>query len=265
MKTPNISSYRGIKGADIKMKDKWIWFGRGFRDGFPVFLGYFAVSFTLGIAAKKVGLSAFQATLMSAVNYTSAGQFAAIGLIDMGAAYLEVAVTQLVVNIRYFLMSCALSQKLDDKLTFYHRLFLAGTITDEIFGLSSAVKGKLHPFYSYGAMSFAALGWGGGTLVGVVTGHALPAGILSAFGVALYGMFLAIIIPKARGNRLFAGLIAVSMLCSLLFTVLPILREVSSGFRIIILTLIIAGAAAILFPVPDPEMNPGREEDCGAE
>lgn len=237
------------------MMDKWIWFRRGLKDGFPVFLGYFAVSFTLGIAAKSTGLTAFQATLMSVTNYTSAGQFAALGLIGTGAAYLEMAVTQLVVNIRYFLMSCALSQKLGNKTPFYHRLFLAGTITDEIFGLSAAVEGKLHPFYSYGAMAFAALGWGGGTLFGVITGHALPEGILSAFGVALYGMFLAIIIPKAKESRLFAGLIAVSMLCSLLFTRLPVIKEVSSGFRIIILTVVIAGLAAVLFPICDPESD----------
>lgn len=239
------------------MKDKWIWFKKGFWDGFPIFLGYFAVSFTLGIAAKKVGLTAFQATLMSVTNYTSAGQFAAIGLIGAGASYLEMAVTQLVINIRYFLMSCALSQKLPADLPFVHRLFLAGDITDEVFGVSIAVEGKLHPFYTYGVMAFAALGWGGGTFFGVITGNALPARVLSAFGVALYGMFIAVIMPPARENKMFGGLIAVSMLCSLLFAKLPLLREISSGFRIIILTVLIAGAAAVLFPV--------KGEECDAE
>lgn len=246
------------------MNENFLWYKRGFRDGLPIFLGYFAVSFTLGIAAKGVGMSAAQATLMSVTNYTSAGQFAAIGLIGSGAAYLEMAVTQLVVNIRYFLMSCALSQKLPAGLPFWHRLFLAGTITDEVFALSAAAAGKLSPFYAYGAMSFAALGWGGGTLLGVVTGNGLPDRILSAFGVALYGMFIAIIVPKAKESRLFGGLIAVSMAASLLFAVAPMLKEISGGFRTIILTVLIAGGAAVLFPLPAPdepgEMK-GKEED----
>ncbi|MDR2889219.1 MAG: AzlC family ABC transporter permease [Lachnospiraceae bacterium] len=231
------------------MSDRVLWFKRGFKDGFPIFLGYLAVSFTLGIAAKRVGMTPFQATLMSVTNYTSAGQFAAIGLIGAGGSYLELAITQLVVNIRYFLMSCALTTKLPTGLPFYHRLFLAGTITDEVFGLSAAAEGRLSPFYSYGAMAFAALGWGGGTLLGIVTGNALPDRLLRAFGVALYGMFIAIIIPKAKESKVFAGIITLSMVASLLFAVLPLLKEISAGFRTILLTVMIAGVAARLFPI----------------
>lgn len=237
------------------MKDKWLWFKRGLRDGFPIFLGYFAVSFTLGIAARKVGMTAFQATLMSVTNYTSAGQFAAIGLIGAGTSYLEMAVTQLVINIRYFLMSCALTQKLEPQngLPFFHRLFVAGTITDEVFGISVAAEGKVNPFYSYGAMAFAALGWGGGTFMGVVTGNAMPARLLSAFSVALYGMFIAVIMPRAKQNKILRGLIAISMVCSFIFAKLPIISQISSGFRIILLTVLIAGGAAVLCPVREEE------------
>lgn len=240
------------------MQEERVWFWRGFRNGFPIFAGYFAVSFTLGIAAKKVGLSAFQATLMSVTNYTSAGQFAAIGLIGAGAGWLEIAVTQLVVNIRYFLMSCALSQKIEGNTPFFHRLALAGTITDEVFALSAATEGKLPPCYAYGAMGVAALGWGSGTFFGVVAGNALPGRVLNAFGIALYGMFLAIIIPKARESKRYGGLILFSMLSSLLFAVLPWLREISSGFRVILLTVAIAGGAAFLFPLEETE----GEKEC---
>ena len=147
-------------------------FKKGLKDGVPIATGYLAVSFTLGIAAKKVGMNTFQATLMSFLNLTSAGEFAAIGLIGTGASYLEMAITQFIINIRYFLMSCALSQKLEKNLPFFHRFFLAFGITDEIFGLSVSVSGKLNPYYTYGMMTLAIPGWALGTCLGVITGNA---------------------------------------------------------------------------------------------
>lgn len=233
------------------METKITWFKKGLRDGFPIFLGYLAVSFTLGIAAKKVGLTVFEATFMSITNNTSAGEFAALGLISSGASYLEMAVTQLIVNIRYLLMSCALSQKLDANIPFIHRLFISFYVTDEIFGVSVSVNGKLNPFYTYGVIAVAAPGWALGTCLGIVTGNILPLRILSALGVALYGMFIAVIIPPAKGNRILLGLITISMVISFLFTKAPNLNHISSGFKIIILTVVIAGIAAILFPVKE--------------
>ena len=141
---------------------------KGLRDGIPIALGYFAVSFTLGIAAKKAGITAFQATLMSLTNSTSAGEFAAISAICAGSTYLEMAVMQAVINLRYLLMSCALSQKIDTKVGMLHRLIMGGGITDEIFGISVSVPDKLNPFYMYGAMSIAIPAWASGTCLGVV-------------------------------------------------------------------------------------------------
>ena len=227
------------------------WFKKGLKDGIPIATGYLAVSFTLGIAAKKVGMSTFQATLMSFLNLTSAGEFAAIGLIGTGASYLEMAITQFIINIRYFLMSCALSQKLEKNLPFFHRFFLAFGITDEIFGLSVSVSGKLNPYYTYGMMTLAIPGWALGTCLGVITGNALSPRILSAFSVALYGMFLAVIVPPMRKNKILAGIVIISMFMSGLFSKLPIIKNMSSGFQIIILTILIAGIAAILFPIQE--------------
>jgi len=204
------------------------WFKKGLKDGIPIATGYLAVSFTLGIAAKKVGMSTFQATLMSFLNLTSAGEFAAIGLIGTGASYLEMAITQFIINIRYFLMSCALSQKLEKNLPFFHRLFLAFGITDEIFGLSVSVSGKLNPYYTYGMMTLAIPGWAFGTCLGVITGNTLSPRILSAFSVALYGMFLAVIVPPARKNKILAGIVIISMFMSGLFSKLPIIKNMSS-------------------------------------
>ena len=226
-------------------------FTAGIQDGIPICLGYLAVSFTFGIMAKKVGVSIFDTVLISITNVTSAGQFAGLSLIASTASYIEMAITQLIINLRYSLMSCALSQKIDPKAPFFHRFLIAYGVTDEIFGVSVSKEGKISPFYSYGVISISVGGWVLGTFLGILSGNILPPRAISALSVALYGMFIAIIIPPAKGNRILAGIIILSMTASLLFTEAPILQNISSGFRIIIITLVIAGLAAWFFPVPD--------------
>ena len=228
-------------------------FKQGMTDGIPIALGYMAVSFTFGIMAKDAGLTAFQAVLLSLTNLTSAGQFAGLGIIVASSSYLEMAFTQLVINLRYCLMSCALSQKLDFKAPFFHRFFIAYGNTDEIFGICSCREGKLDPFYCYGAISVASPGWAFGTFLGVLSGSILPARILSALGVALYGMFIAVIIPPAKTDKIIRGIVLASMAVSFVFTIIPVLNQISSGFRIILLTLLIAGTAALLFPIKSEE------------
>lgn len=224
---------------------------QGCKDGIPICLGYIAVSFTFGIVAKNAGISVLQATLMSALNYTSAGQFAALGLIAAAAPYIEMAAAQLVINLRYSLMSCALSQKLEEGTSTLHRLIMSFGVTDEVFAVSASVNGRLSPFYTYGLMTVAMPAWAGGTALGVLLGGVMPAHLLSAFSIALYGMFLAIVIPPAKKSRVIAGVVVVSMLCSALFAVIPVLKGLSYGMRIIVLTLIIAGLAAVFFPVKE--------------
>ena len=223
----------------------------GIKDGIPICLGYFAVSFTFGIMALNYGLSPWQSVVISLTNLTSAGQFAGLGIITAGAPFAEMAVAQLVINLRYCLMSCSISQKLDKTTLFYHRLLISYGITDEIFGVSMCRPGPLNPWYCYGLFLPAIPGWTLGTAAGAFFGQLLPERALSALGVALYGMFLAIIIPPAKKNKVLAGVTAVSMILSLLFFLIPVLHRISSGFRLIILTVVIAGAAAFFFPVPD--------------
>ena len=227
------------------------WFVRGLRDGIPICMGYFAVSFALGITARGIGMTALQAGLMSAGMVASAGEFAAINLIASHAGVLEMITTCIVVNMRYFLMSCSLSQKLSPDLPFYHRFLLPYCITDEIFGLSSAVKGYLEPKYTYGMTIVSVAGWTTGTVLGVLLGNIMPGWAVNALSVSLYGMFLAIIIPPARQNRFILGLVVVSMTASGLFSVLPVLKEISVGFKVIILTLVIASIAALIHPVEE--------------
>lgn len=225
----------------------------GIKDGIPICLGYIAVSFTFGIMTGNAGLSVLEAVLISATNVTSAGQFAGLNLIIASASYMEMAVTQLIINLRYCLMSCALSQKFSSETPFSHRFFVAFGVTDEIFAISVLREGNLSPYYSYGAMSVAIPGWVLGTFLGIVSGNLLPARIVSALSVALYGMFIAIIIPPAKENKVLAGIIPISMIMSAIFTYAPVLCSISSGFRIIILTILIAGAAAYFFPVAEEE------------
>lgn len=233
------------------MEQKRFWYLRGLRDGLPIGMGYLAVSFTLGIAAKNAGIRAGQAGLMSLLNLTSAGEFAALSIIQAQGSYLELAFCQLVINLRYCLMSCALSQKLSEKTPFFHRLLMAFGVTDEIFGIAVSTPNHLNPFYQYGAMTMAIPGWTIGTVLGVVSGSMLPAPVMRAMSLALYGMFLAIIIPPAKKSRVLAGVVLISMLLSCLANILPWISNVSSGMKTILLTVGIAGMAAVLFPVKD--------------
>lgn len=242
------------------MKSNKQWFIRGIHHGMPIAMGYFAVAFTLGIAAKKAGLTAIQAAFMSFTNCTSAGEFAALDVIKNNATYFEIAFIQLVINMRYMLMSCALSQKFDERVSFIHRLVVAFGVTDEIFGISIGVDGKLNPYYNYGALFIALPGWTIGTYLGVVTGAVLPMRILSAVSIALYGMFIAVVVPPSKKNKVVAGVVAVSMILSLLLTYIPYVKNISSGMRIIILTVIISVAAAVLHPIKD-DSNEEKEAD----
>lgn len=238
-----------------KRQENRTWFFKGMRHGVPIGLGYFAVAFTLGITAKNIGLTPLQSAFMSFTMHASAGEFAMMTVIAAGSGYVEMAITQFVINLRYLLMSCALSQKVSEKMKFSHCFFLSYFITDEIFGISSTVDGKLNPWYSYGAACVASPGWVLGTFLGAVVGNILPSNVASAMSVALYGMFLAIIIPPARKNKVIAVIVIASMAASGIFTLLSDWIPLSSGMRILILTVVIAGIAAYVHPIEERGEN----------
>lgn len=230
-------------------------FKRGVKDGIPIGLGYLAVSFTFGMMAVSGGLSIWQAVLISLTNLTSAGQFAGLDIILMGGSYWEMALTQLIINLRYCLMSFSLAQKLRRDVPWAHRYAVAFGVTDEIFGVSASQPGKVSPYYNYGAMSMAIPGWVLGTLAGAISGSLLPDFVISALSVAIYGMFLAIIIPPAKTNKAVLGVVIGAMAVSSLFAVVPVLKNISSGFVIIITTVLVAGTAAIFCPVKEEEVH----------
>lgn len=224
-------------------------------DSIPIALAYFAVAFSLGIMARKAGLTPFQGFLSSMLNHASAGEYAEFTVIEAGAPYIEMALVILITNARYLLMSCSLSQRFAPDAPLIHRMLVGFGITDEIFGISVARPGNINPFYTYGAMALAIPAWSSATAIGIAAGNILPASVVSALSVALYGMFLTIIIPPTKKNKVLGGIIAVSFVMSGLFTWLPFTAKISSGMRTIVLTVLIAGAAAVLFPVKDEKQE----------
>ena len=225
----------------------------GLKAGFPIGLGYFAVSFSLGIIAKSANVTPLQCFIVSFLNHASAGEYAIFTCIRDNVSYLEIALMVLVANIRYVLMSCALSQRINTKDSMFRRFIYGFTITDEIFAVEIGRKGYLQICYTVSAFLIAAIMWSMGTSVGCIAGSILPSNVVSALSVALYGMFLAIIIPPGRQDKKILGIIGVCFVLSYLAARVPVISNISSGTRIIILTVIIASACAILFPVKDEE------------
>ena len=225
---------------------------RGIRMGLPVGLGYFSVSFGFGAMAVAQGIQALDATLISAVNLTSAGQFAGLTLIVAMGSLWEMVMTQIVINSRYSLMSLALAQRMGQRIGFLPRLLIAFFNTDEIFALAMADPEPLTVPYLLGLGLLPFLGWTGGTLVGGLAGSALPADIRAALGVMLYGMFIAIVIPPAKQEKAVLVTVILALICSCVFHWVDGLKTVSAGVSIVICTVAAAGAAAICFPV-EPE------------
>ncbi len=220
--------------------------------GLPVGLGYFSVSFGFGAMAVAQGIQALDATLISAVNLTSAGQFAGLTLIVAMGSLWEMVMTQIVINSRYSLMSLALAQRMGQRIGFLPRLLIAFFNTDEIFALAMADPEPLTVPYLLGLGLLPFLGWTGGTLVGGLAGSALPADIRAALGVMLYGMFIAIVIPPAKQEKAVLVTVILALICSCVFHWVDGLKTVSAGVSIVICTVAAAGAAAICFPV-EPE------------
>lgn len=223
----------------------------GFKDGIPIGLGYLSVSFTFGMMAVNTGLPVWLAVLISMTNLTSAGQFAGISLIAAGAPYIEMALTQMVINMRYALMSISLSQKTDGTFTLFHRLLISFGITDEVFAVVSGKSSDIGTKYMYGLITAPYLGWASGTLIGAVASTILSESLGSALNIAIYGMFIAIIIPPAKRSKpvLKVVLLAVATSCILRYT--PILNIISDGFVIIICAVTASAAGALLFPVKE--------------
>lgn len=225
----------------------------GLKDGIPIALGYLSVSFGFGISAVNGGLSPLAAVIISLTNLTSAGQVAGVEVILALGTLIEMALTQLTINVRYSLMSLSLSQKLDQSFTLPHRLIASFGITDEVFGVASSKKDPLKPIYMYGLILLPFIGWTLGTLLGAVAGNILPQSVNNALGIAIYGMFVAIVLPPAKREMgvLAASLISIGVSLALAF--IPLFSFITSGFAIIVSALAAAVVAALLFPIKEED------------
>ncbi len=228
---------------------------QGFRDGIPIGLGYLSVSFSFGVLSIAAGIPIWAAVAISMTNLTSAGQVAGLHTIVAMAGYLEIALTQLVINIRYALMSLSLSQKLPKGTKTLARLGISFGITDEIFAVASTKPQKVGKRYMAGLITAPYLGWSLGTLLGAVAGSILPTSVQSALGIAIYGMFLAIIIPPAKKSFPIFAVTALSVILSCLFRWVPVFNQVSGGFVIIICSVVAALLGAVFFPMREEELS----------
>ena len=229
-------------------------FQHGFKGGLPIGLGYFPVSFTFGFLAVAGGLPWWAGVLISLTNLTSAGQFAGMNLIIAGASYTEIALTTLTVNLRYSLMSLSLSQKIDPKIPTWKRMIFGFGITDETFVVASMQKKPIKAGYMFGLVVLPIVGWNLGTLGGVLVSSVLPQALQNAMGIALYAMFIALIIPAARDSVKVLAVIVAAVVIMCILKYVPVFSFVSSGFRIIIATVGASALGAWLFPKAEEEL-----------
>lgn len=228
-------------------------FKKGLKDGLPICIGYFSVAFAFGIFAIENGLTVFLAVIISLLNMTSAGQLAAVPIIAGSGAFLELALSQLVINSRYSLMSVSLSQKFSRKVKLPQKLLIAYANTDEIFAVSVSNKGEIGTRYMMGIMLLPIIGWTSGTLLGAVAGNVLPAIITAALGVAIYGMFTAIVVPVAKKEKMTALCVFFAIAISCAFKYIPPLKSVPSGFTIIICAVVASAIFALIAPIKAEE------------
>ena len=228
----------------------------GIKKGFPIFLGYLPVSFTFGFMAVSGGMPVWVAVLVSVTNLTSAGQFAGTNLIFAQAGYLELALTTFVINLRYSLMSLSLSQKINPKIPVWKRLIFSFGITDETFVVASMESGRLSASYLLGLITLPFVGWSLGTLLGGTISTLLPLMLQNAMGIGLYAMFIALIIPASREKKEVCFVVILAIVFTCILKYMPVLRNISSGFRVILATILAAGTGAFLFP-----QNEERKEE----
>ena len=237
-------------------------FMKGVKHGLPIGLGYLSVSFAFGAQCTSSGLTVLQALLISMTNLTSAGQLAGLQVMVSQATLLsgliEMALTQFIINLRYALMGLSLSQKLGPTMNTPRRMFFSFSNTDEIFAVASAQPEKLHHHYLYGLMVMPYIGWSLGTLLGAAAGEILPEFVTNALGIAIYGMFIAIVIPPARKEKAVAVVALIAIAISVAFRYVPGLNTVSGGFVVIICAVVAATVGAVLFPVKDEPVD-GKE------
>ena len=220
----------------------------GLKDGIPIGLGYLSVSFTFGIIAISYGLYWWEAVVISMLTLTSAGQFSGIGTMLAPGQYLTMLISQLTINVRYSFMSISLGQKVDKAFSGVWRWLFGFFITDEIFAVAVS-KPSVSRSYMLGLSTIPYIGWSLGTLLGALLGNILPDRVMSALSLAIYGMFVAIVVPEMKKARPVIYIVIMACALSCLFTFCPGLCNVPSGLSISICAIVSALIGALFFPI----------------
>lgn len=245
-----------IKREDKNMKQLL----QGIKDGSAIGIGYFSVSFTFGLAAASAGFRWWEALLVSMMNLTSAGQFAGLTVMTAAGTYIEMAVSQFVINLRYALMSISLSQKVDSGFRAGKKIVLGFAVTDEIFAVAMSRSGEVGSRYFLGLAILPYLGWTSGTLAGAVLGNVLPQRVSDALGLAIYGMFIAIVVPEMKKDRNIMKMVILAVLLSCCISYIPLFRHISQGFAIIICAVAASAVGAVCFPIETGKEEPKEGE-----
>ncbi len=240
--TKNIS-----KKVDVDYKKSE--YNEGLRDGIPTALAYLTVGVTFGLFVTSSLFPVWSAVLISMSNTTSAGQFAGFGIIVAGGTFFEMALAQFIINLRYGLMGISLSQKLDENVTFWNRLVIAFVNTDEVFAMAMSKPNLLSKYYMFGLITLPYVAWSGGTLIGAVLTDLLPMTVIAALGIAIYGMFVGLVVPPAKKDKAVLRVVILAILVSCAITYIPIFDFISGGFNVIITTLVASAYGAAISPI----------------
>lgn len=231
------------------MKDKKkLEFKNGLKSGFPVAIGYLPIALTFGLLARNSGLSFINTFLMSVMVFAGASQFVAVNLVALGTGIGEIVLTTFILNFRHFLMSASLSQNLKDKISKNWLFLLSFGITDETFSVASMQKNKLGPPFILGLNLISYSAWVSGSAAGYWLGASLPEIIQASMGIALYAMFIGLLVPNLKKSKpgIFTALLAV--IFSSVFYFFSDIINISEGWEIVLVTAITSMIATVFFP-----------------
>ena len=221
---------------------------KGLIDALPIFFGYLSVGFAFGIYALKSGFPIWSPILMSLTHLSGTGQFALVKVANTGSGIFEICIAVSVLNIRYILMALAISQRLSPSISIWQRLMIAMADTDEIIAV--ALKSRTLVTFSYmmGLFLSSYAGWNLGTLLSALGGTLLPQCVINALGIALYAMFIAIIIPDAKRHRPMLYCISIAAILNIILKFLPTDVRPNASWSILIAGIVAAVIISAIYP-----------------
>ncbi|WP_315118941.1 AzlC family ABC transporter permease [uncultured Clostridium sp.] len=232
----------------MEKRDKVSYFKEGIRLAMPIAIGYVPIAITFGLITKSSGVSNEVGIMMSIMVFAGASQFIGVNLMALGSAPLEIIVTTFIINFRHFLMSSSLSQKVKENTDKKLLYLISFGITDETFAVASLKEeGKLNPYVILGLNFTSYLSWVFGTIFGVALGNVIPEVIKNSMGIALYAMFIGLLVPALKKSKPILVISLLSIGINTLIMYIPIFAFISKGWSIVISTMISSLVGALMF------------------